>query len=110
MRVMAILTIAVVDRNVIAEGMMPMVLPKAEIMRIRDPALHRYYTASRPRRYVESVQTVAPMRKGAVRPLRHHPRFAGRHRKFVARGRDHERHRTAQSLVHILDNHQIFVG
>src|SRR5580704_14651000 len=82
MRVMAELAVAVIDSDVVAERMMPMILPQSQIVRVRNPALHCHHAASRVRRDVERVQAVAPMRERTVRSLRNDPRHARCRGKF----------------------------
>src|SRR5260370_19014307 len=80
MRVVTVLAVAVIDRNVVPEGAPAMVLLHSEIVRISGSALHRHHATAGSRRDVISMQCVPPMRKCAVRPLREHPRFSGCHR------------------------------
>src|SRR5277367_4337270 len=63
MRVVAELAVAMVDSDVISESVMPMILLKPQIVRVRDAALHRHHATSGPRRDIEGVQAVAPMRE-----------------------------------------------
>lgn len=111
MSVMAVLTVAVIEGNIVPERPPVERTPLSEIVSVDDSSAHCCHATARGRSEIPRVQAPVPMRKRTVRTLRDNPAFAGGGREPVpVFSGDQEPRGRAEGLIAVTPQRHVFPG